>query len=660
MQEVLTNKNNKNNKIKWESYLNNNNWTTYLAYELSKSQNKLNIDTLYKYEALLTQCSYLSRLAYVPADIFCRMTEHLDITPNAFNDYIKAIEDIYDDLFKYKCSYDSKYIHEHPKFKEKFNPYNFENSGQQNESKKLENLKQQNNIQSNNSQQTGNVNSNNQKKQNETEKYNNKIKKNSTTIGYFIQNEKKLNAYIYLHHNKNSRFNDTPTLYISFKGSSNFNDFWHDLKSSVSKNISLSELNITNSNQANPNNNGKASSVFIKILQKSIPELYDKVKLLIETDKQNNLNNSLKQQQISQQEPNNKNFLNRLNNLRIIITGHSLGGILGELFGYYLKKYKSKEITCPIHIITFGACCVFDATGRNEFNSQLNISGPNVFTLDRITANGDPVVLLPAHLDHGGYTLLKTEYKAFTKTRRTNEIGEIRKMLGLEQGASKENYDGNELLVSKAFIELFKNSDHFIKNETYDFNLYKKKYKNLTPNILKNNINKRKIKKEAIPNFKEQSGGGEGEQINKAGVETSNQGQAGVQQGEEQIPAGVPESESYEFKKNTKIYKQETLYRMPNQINYSCYKIISKGFCHGVYMGVSYMNVLRLTGDKDPVKDYILYKTKTGKLFSLPNDSNSFSNTNSECSLSKNNYIEPNIKPSGFNIIKSTSRCSIM
>ena len=563
MEQPLTNKNNKNNKIKWKSYLNNNNWTTYLAYELSKlKQNKEeNINTLYQYEALLTQCSYLSRMAYCPADIFCRMTEHLDVLPYSFNDYLKSIEDIYDDLFKYKCSYDSKYIQTNPKFIEKFNPYNTNPFSP--------------------SQQTAGgptFNTNNIKKK--------------PKIGYFIQNEKKLNAYIYLHHNKDSKFNNTQTLYISFKGSSNFNDFWHDLKSAVSKNISLSELNQNNPViQENDGKAGKASSIFIDILKESITELYDKVKELYDKVKEL-IKNS-----------NQKNNLR----LRIIITGHSLGGALAELFGYYLKKYKSKEIACPIHIITFGACCVFDAAGRNEFNKQLNISSPNVFTLDRITANGDPVVLLPAHLDHGGYTLLKSsinELKAFTKTWRTNEIGEIRKMLGLEQGASKENYDGNELLVSKAFIELFKNSDHFIKNGMHDFNLYKKKYKNLTPNFLKNKKLKIKIKQEAMPNLREQI-------------------------------AGEPEPElkpqSTEFRKNTKQYKEETLKKMPNQINYSCYKTISKGFCHGVYMGVSYMNVLRLRGDKEPVKNYILYKTANGKIFSLPKDGVYFSNTNKNC-----------------------------
>lgn len=54
---------------------------------------------------------------------FCRMTQHLDITPNAFNNYIRAIEKIYDKLFNYKCSFDSKYIQEHLKFSEYFEPF---------------------------------------------------------------------------------------------------------------------------------------------------------------------------------------------------------------------------------------------------------------------------------------------------------------------------------------------------------------------------------------------------------------------------------------------------------------------------------------------------------------------------------------------------------
>ncbi len=71
-------------KPKLQDFLIDNKWTTYLAYQLKKNSNNP-VDTLLKYEKLLTQCSYLSRMAYCPADIFCRMTQHLDVTPNAFN-----------------------------------------------------------------------------------------------------------------------------------------------------------------------------------------------------------------------------------------------------------------------------------------------------------------------------------------------------------------------------------------------------------------------------------------------------------------------------------------------------------------------------------------------------------------------------------------------
>jgi hypothetical protein len=579
-----------NNKNEFDNFLHNNKWTTYLAYEInlnnslkqqslsqqeinfnnsskqqSRSQQEINLNNsskqqslsqqensnpsqnkikkLYDYEALLTQCSYLSRMAYCPADIFCRMTQHLDVIPNIFNDYLSAIEKIYDDLFKYKCSYDSKYIQENPKFLEKFNQFKTISSKQ---------IKKQ--------IVGGPI-------------FNNSEIKKTDQVGYFIQNNKKLNVYLYLHHNKKSNFNNRPTLFISFKGSSSPTDFIHDLKSAFSKSKPLNELN-----DVNENNDAKACSVFIDILKenRTINNIFNKVKQLIPSEQKKNYNN---------------------NKIRIIITGHSLGGALAELFGYYLKKYKSSEIACPIHIITFGACCVFNAAGRNEFNTLLNVSGDKIFTLDRITVNADPVVLLPAHLDHPGYTLLKTEFKAFTKTGRTNEIGEIRKMLGLEQGKSKENYDGNELLVSEEFIKLFKKTEKFFNKSIYNFKLYKSKY----TNIFKNKINK----KEAMPNLKKQI-------------------------------AGEPEPQSSEFRKNTKNYKQQTLEKMPNQINYSCYKIISKGFCHGVYMGVSYMNVLRLIGDKDPVKDYTLYKTANQKIFSLPDDGISFSHTNSNCLLLKN------------------------
>lgn len=295
-----------------------------------------------------------------------------------------------------------------------------------------------------------------------------------------------MNAYLYVHYNKDSKFNSESTLFITFKGSSSIDDFIHDLKSATFPDQLLSELNNSSNNrnlkkgdgqssqqqqgnksqtqqsnlqqQVNTNKTqqldpqplpqtknitkGKAGNGFIKVLKPSIKDLCSKIEIL-----------------------KSHGFT------RVIITGHSLGGALASLFGYYLKRYKPNLLSVPIHVITFGACCVFDAIGRNEFNDFLNISDP-VFTLDRVTSNFDPVIVLPADLDHPGYTLLRTEIKAFTNTGRTNEIGEIRKMLGLT------GYDGNDLLFSEDFVNLFTNAEvDFKKSGSFDQNLYREKFK---------------------------------------------------------------------------------------------------------------------------------------------------------------------------------------
>jgi hypothetical protein len=46
-------------KLKWQDYLESGDWTTYLAYQLKQEKNNStnNVNTLLKYEALLTQCS---------------------------------------------------------------------------------------------------------------------------------------------------------------------------------------------------------------------------------------------------------------------------------------------------------------------------------------------------------------------------------------------------------------------------------------------------------------------------------------------------------------------------------------------------------------------------------------------------------------------------
>jgi len=593
-------------KLKWQDYLESGDWTTYLAYQLKKDSIN-GVNTLLKYEALLTQCSYLSRMAYCPADIFCRMTQHLDVTPNAFNNYIRAIEKIYENLFNYKCSYDSQYIQDNPKFQKYF-------------TKIKPNLNQ--------TQSAGST------------EFNANGIKNTPPIGFFIRNNKDLNVYLYVHYNSESKFNKEKTLFITFKGSSSINDFINDLKSAARSDRFLRELNEnptqkmaggvgeSNNNQSNPiqeelpaQNNisqGKAGYGFIDVLKESIPELCAKI-------------NELKSQDFK----------------RVIITGHSLGGTLASLFGYYLKKYNPTLTDVPIHVITFGACCVFDAPGRNQFNYFLNIleleggkPNPGIFTLDRVTANADPVIILPVDLDHPGYTLLKTEIKAFTNTGRTNEIGEIRKMLGLTSG-----YDGNDLLLSEKFVNLFTNSQDFKGTGKYDTDLYRSKYR---IKFGSNAKEQQLILKKAMPDSNEKE---LRELFKTIESETNNKRYNSPQEG------GLFNNTKKKRKEQgnaTNEYKEKTKGMMPNQINYTCYKTMTMGFCHAAYMGVSYVMVLRLPNvkgglkrKKEPTKDYTLYQ-KDGRIFSL--SEKSYRN-NSDCLIGSNvNKVMKNGNGSGNSI----------
>ena len=552
-------------------------WTTYLAYLLKQepnlNKNKNNktktTQTVCKYEALLTQCSYLSRMAYTPAEVFCRMTQFLDLTPTSFNDYIRVIEKIMENkvsskMINYECSYNSLWLMKQESYQSLFNVPEI----------KAEQLTD--------------------------EKIN----------GFFLRNDLNMNVYIYYHHNEKSEFNNTPTIYVVFKGASSISEFLEGFKT-LGPDLPLTELGINGTNERSKVGRGYVNllkgntSPSISIIQ----AVFDKVQIL----------------------------LKKYNDSKIIITGHSIGSSLAVLFAFYYMKHPSK-LTNPVHLITLGETTVMNAFARNEFNQLLNSSKKgSIFTYDRIestTKKGgvgiwrNVFTKLPVDLNHAGYSILQSETFPFKTTGRTNEISELRALCGMFNDSDGKPTTTNTENDTQEFINLFDNRDNFSGNK---LGTYKEKLRVLFGT---NKSSQYPIIKKALPDGKDNEVENLFKQIED--VKAVNESGKEVNGNSKQSQSGGGLFSSISKFKNKKIgivgmteenekYKKLALEMMPNQVIYDCNTKISLASCVGSYMGVSYMPVLRLPKiklissnnklsknrivlKKEPKVNYTLYK----------------------------------------------------
>jgi hypothetical protein len=119
---------------------------------------------------------------------------------------------------------------------------------------------------------------------------------------------------------------------------------------------------------------------------------------------------------------------------RILVTGHSLGGAFASLMGLGLAQMKKKGSfqNQNLHLITFGCPKLVSDFTRNVFNGLLL---EKCITLDRVTTAprynlglsvADPVPLVPPHMDHIGFMVLKSETKTQSRTGRTKHVRELR------------------------------------------------------------------------------------------------------------------------------------------------------------------------------------------------------------------------------------------
>jgi hypothetical protein len=554
-------------------------WTTYLAYLLkqetnkNKNKNKNNktktTQTVCKYEALLTQCSYLSRMAYTPAEVFCRMTQFLDLNPTDFNDYIRVIEKIMENkvsgkMINYECSYNSLWLMKQESYQSLFNVPEI----------KAEQMTDEN------------IN------------------------GFFLRNDLNMNVYIYYHHNEKSEFNNTPTIYVVFKGASSISEFLEGFKT-LGPDLPLTELGINGTNERS-----KVGRGYVNLLKgdtsQSVPiiqAVFDKVKIL----------------------------LKKYTDSKIIITGHSIGSALAVLFAFYYMKHPSK-LTNPVHLITFGETTVMNAFARNEFNQLLNSSKKgSIFTYDRIestTKKGGVGVWrnmftkLPVDLNHAGYSILQSETFPFKTTGRTNEISELRALCGMFNDSDGKPTTTNTENDTQGFINLFDYRDNFSGNK---LGSYKEKLRVLFGT---NKSSQYPIIKKALPDRKDNEVENLFKQIED--LKAVNESGKEVNGNSKQSQSGGGLFSSISKFKNKKIgivgmteenekYKKLAEQMMPNQVIYDCNTKISLATCVGSYMGVSYMPVLRLPKiklvsrnnklsknriilKKEPKVNYTLYK----------------------------------------------------
>jgi len=217
--------------------------------------------------------------------------------------------------------------------------------------------------------------------------------------------------------NPNSIFKPND-VFISFKGSSTLKNFKHDILSQITPK-DLGQMIASIGIQSEPGN--IVTGAFVKPILKAWMPL---MKALAEhADKPNT---------------------------RLFLTGHSLGGAYTTLFAFILAEGKAilpqlKNIQ-SIHLITFGAPCIFSDKARNTFNAHLD-SG--FLTIDRVVSQkiparsaatqllvggiagpNDIIPTIPMGFSHPGFRPLALEYYP-EKNGRPYSIDNVRRFYGV-------------------------------------------------------------------------------------------------------------------------------------------------------------------------------------------------------------------------------------
>ena len=287
-----------------------------------------------------------------------------------------------------------------------------------------------------------------------------------------------------------------------------------------------------------------------------------------------------------------------------------------------------------------------------QFASQLALA-TGVATAPFVTPGVNIIPTIPPNFEHPGFSILNTEVKTQSTTGRSKNITDIREMFGgIKNDAgflkSLANIGFNDLPSYKEFLDcfetLFDSEDKYKKalnnrfgtiySDTSDFkteyDIIVKHFKNITTVI------HAKLVGEGAAAAKQK----EVEEEIKKGPNAS------INVGNPMNEAGPKEEAGQEggavaLDKASREYKEMTTQQGPNHIVYSCKQNISYGFCHTGYMGISFNGMLKTMLIKKPA--YAEFVVSEGKIMYVDQEILGNAKTKNNYNKAKKN-IENNLQ----------------
>lgn len=364
-----------------------------------------------------------------------------------------------------------------------------------------------------------------------------------------------------------------------------------------------------------------------------------------------------------------------------------------------VKGYPSIQLP-KLHVITFGAPKCFTDYSRNVFNGLL-LGG--FMTLDRVTNRPrfpdpsmltyDPIPIVLQNLDHPGFMILKPEIKTQSRTGRTKHIAELRDELAgikakksLFTSLTSRNY--NPLPDYPEFYKLFKDSSSLTVEEyanllsTSMFGTVRggtnsaSKILAVVQNVLHvtaadmaaTDAEATQVRKAEVTSLKQMPVPSE---LGKQEAETAKVVESGyTAAGEKEPTEGGGWLPTFGYKKNPNVpvaapmpmpmaapmpmantntnsntakYKKQTVKEQPNHLVYSCSQItapVPGVGCHLGYMGVSYFGAF-LNAGSGTVTFSRDYKTEAA-LFYSNGEWTYLPNSNSTIVPTSNAPVSPN------------------